>query len=149
MQSLPPKIQQFKCSEKTYFKTQGTQIQRHPEISTPSRSRLQSKEFSDDFIKQGLSYGPKCIGAGDRKFRSFGSQFRTRGPTHTPLPRLKSGEICMKLLKFTNTNLFQVSSPPVMLLNWGQIGCQVCCPGILCQTKKLWLLSCKFLWGTD
>ena len=24
MQSLPPKIQQFKCSEKTYFKTQGT-----------------------------------------------------------------------------------------------------------------------------
>ena len=46
MQSLPPKIQQFKCSEKTSFKTQGTQIQRHPEISMPSRSRLQSKEHS-------------------------------------------------------------------------------------------------------
>ena len=46
MQSLPPKIQKFKCSEKTSFKTQGTQIQRHSEISTPCRSRLQSKEHS-------------------------------------------------------------------------------------------------------
>ena len=46
MQSLPPKIQQFECREKTSLKTQGTQIQRHSEISMPSSSQLQSKEHS-------------------------------------------------------------------------------------------------------
>ena len=40
------KIQQFECREKTSFKTKGTQIQRHSGISTPSSSRLQSKEHS-------------------------------------------------------------------------------------------------------
>ena len=85
------------------------------------------KKFSDDFINQGLSYGPKCVAAGDRKFGSFGSQFGTRGPTHTPLPRLKSGEICMKFLKFTNNNLFQVSPPPCDVVKLRPN----CLPGVL------------------
>ena len=98
------------------------------------------------FINQGPRNRQKRITARERK---FGSQIETRGSTHHPLPRPKPGEICMKLLKLTNNNLFQVSFPPVMLLNWGQIACQMFCPGTSNRHYSYILNSGSALTATD